>query len=60
MTILDYPKMVRRSPTAMFTTDANSIFSYSQSLTHSLSLSLQQLALSPFFLLEYKYDDSPC
>jgi len=52
--------MVSRSPMAIFTTDANSIFSQSLSLAHSLSLSLWQLALFPFFPFEYKYEDSPC
>jgi hypothetical protein len=60
--ILDYPKKVSHSPTAIFTMNANSIFSHSPSLTHtlSLSLSLWQLALFPLFLFKYKYDDSPC
>jgi hypothetical protein len=37
----------------VFTTDANSVFSHSLSLTHTLSLSLRQLALFPFFPFEY-------
>ncbi len=53
---LDYPKIVNHSPMTIFTTDSNSIFSHSLSLTHSISLSLRQLALFPFFPFEYKYD----
>jgi hypothetical protein len=52
--------MDSRSPTAIFTTDANSIFSHSLSLALSLSLSLWQIALFPFFPFEYKYDDLLC
>ena len=51
----DYPEIVSRSPTAIFTTDANYIFSWALSLTHSLSLSLRHLACFPFFPFEYKY-----
>ncbi len=53
---LEYPKIVHRSSNSRFTTDANSIFSHSPSLAHTLSLSLWQLALFPFFPFEYKYD----
>ncbi len=52
----DYPKIVDHFPTAVFMTDANSVFSHPLSLTHTLSLSLRQQALSPFFPFEYKYD----
>jgi hypothetical protein len=53
--ILDYLKIVSCSPTAVFTTDANSIFSHSLPHTHTLSLSLWHLACFPFFPFEYKY-----
>jgi len=42
---------------AVFRTDANHTFSNALSLAHTLSLSLQALALFPFFLLQYKNDD---
>jgi hypothetical protein len=39
---------------AVFRTDANSIFSDTPSLAHTLSLSLRQLALFTFYPFEYK------
>ncbi len=50
-------KQLILSPTEIFRTDANHIFSNAPSLTHTLSLSLRMLALFPFFLLQYKNDD---
>jgi hypothetical protein len=50
---LEIPKIL---PTAIFTMDANSIFSDPPSLAHTLSLSLWQVALFPFFPFQYKND----
>ncbi len=49
---LEIPKQLIVLPTAIFGTDANSIFSDPPSLAHSLSL--RQLACFPFFPFEYK------